>query len=644
MGEQVSYSISEAEVGVTTGTPLYYFEKNAFDKIFKSNSTKFNKTKLFTEMARFNTLYMISKAGSGHIGSSFSSLDIISYLYLNVLNKNDKFFSSKGHDSPGLYSVQLALGIIPFNKIHSLRKLNGLPGHPVATMEGAHTNTGSLGMGISKAKGFLKSNELLNKKGRIFVMTGDGELQEGQIWESLIKVDLNNKSNLNIIVDHNKIQSDTYVNQVSDLGNLKKKFESFNCTVYEGDGHDLSFINDFLLDNSDNPKVMIANTIKGKGVSFMEHTSMDKNQEYYKYHSGAPSAEEYKNAADEILEKIIKLSESINLKLPKPKKTFIKKNILSKNTEKMIEGYSKSILMQAKSNNNIVALDADLILDTGLIPFKNEFSDRYFQCGISEQDMVSQAGTMAISGLLPIVHSFSCFLTSRPSEQIYNNCLQGSKVVYVGSLSGIFPAGPGSSHQAVNDITSMAAMTEINLMEPINSTQLDYLLDFSLNKTNNSSYLRLTSIPYNLIEIKNDDYKSEGCGSVLKKGKNITIISIGPIMTSYTQEVIEMFEKNNIYIQHITTPWLNSFDSNWYKEKLKNSEYIFTIENHYLSYGFGSYFVSQLALNSLLFNKKIKTIGLKDKPKCGTNDEIALIHKLDPNSIFNTIKEFLNNQ
>ena len=112
--------------------------------------------------------------------------------------------------------------------------------------------------------------------------------------ESLIKVDLNNKSNLNIIVDHNKIQSDTYVNQVSDLGNLKKKFESFNCTVYEGDGHDLSFINDFLLENSDNPKVMIANTIKGKGVSFMEHTSMDKNQEYYKYHSGAPSAEEYK--------------------------------------------------------------------------------------------------------------------------------------------------------------------------------------------------------------------------------------------------------------------------------------------------------------------------------------------------------------
>ncbi|MDC0631272.1 hypothetical protein OAO69_00460 [Flavobacteriaceae bacterium] len=641
MGEQVSYSISEAEVGVTTGTPLYYYEKNAFDKILKSNCTKFSKTKLFTEMARFNTLYMISKAGSGHIGSSFSSLDIISYLYLNVLNENDKFYSSKGHDSPGLYSVQLALGIIPFDKIHSLRKLNGLPGHPVATMKGAHTNTGSLGMGISKAKGFLKSNELLNKKGRIFVMTGDGELQEGQIWESLIKVDLNNKSNLNVIVDHNKVQSDTYVKQVSDLGNLNKKFESFDCSVSEGDGHDLNFIDNFVMKTCDSPKVMIAHTIKGKGVSFMEHTSMVKNQEYYKYHSGAPSAEEYKIASEEILEKITVLSESINLDLPKPKKTFIQKNILPKNTEKMIEGYSKSIVMQAKSNKNLVALDADLILDTGLIPFKDQFKDRYFQCGISEQDMVSQAGTMALSGLLPLVHSFSCFLTSRPSEQIYNNCLQGSKVIYIGSLSGLFPAGPGSSHQAVNDITSMAAMTEIKLMEPLNSLQLNYLLDYSINKTSHSSYLRLTSIPYNLIETKNDDYKHEGRGSVLNNGKKITIISVGPIMTSYATEVVEMFKNNNIDIQLITTPWLNSFDSNWYRENLKDSEYIITIENHYLSYGFGSYFTSQLALNNILNDKKIKTIGLEGKPNCGTNEEVAMSHELDPLSIYDNIINFV---
>lgn len=642
MGEQVSYSISEAEVGETTGTPLYYYEKNAFDKILKSNSTKFNKTKLFTEMARFNTLYMIAKAGSGHIGSSFSSLDIISWLYLNELKKDDKFYSSKGHDSPGLYSVQIALGIIPFDKIHSLRKLDGLPGHPVSSMDGAHTNTGSLGMGISKAKGFLKSNEILKKKGRVFVMLGDGELQEGQIWESLIKVDLKDKSNLNIIVDHNKVQSDTYVKDVSDLGNLNMKFESFGCEVFDGDGHDLNFINQFLSKNSTKPKTMIAHTIKGKGVSFMEHTSMEKGQVYYKYHSGAPTAKEYESASKEILDKINELSTLINLKLPKPKRTFIQKNELKTNSEKMIEGYSKSILNQAKKNIKIVALDADLILDTGLIPFKNNYDERYFQCGISEQDMVSQAGTMALSGLLPIVHSFSCFLTSRPSEQIYNNCLQGSKVIYIGSLSGLLPAGPGSSHQAVNDITSMAAMTEMKLMEPINSNQLDYLLDFAINKSSYSSYLRLTSIPYTLIDFKNEDYKHEGCGSVLNIGKKITIISVGPIMTVNALDVVEMFKKESIDIQLITTPWLNSFDSDWYKEKLDNSDYIITIENHYINYGFGSYFISQLSINNLLKNKKTKMIGLENKPNCGTNDEVSISHKMDSNSIYNNISDFIS--
>ena len=114
MGEQVSYSISEAAVSKTTGVPLRFFEKEAFDMVLKSKTPKSEKSIIFSEMSRFNTLYMIARAGSGHIGSSFSSLDIMSWLYLNVLDDNDIFYSSKGHDSPGLYSVQLALGIIPF--------------------------------------------------------------------------------------------------------------------------------------------------------------------------------------------------------------------------------------------------------------------------------------------------------------------------------------------------------------------------------------------------------------------------------------------------------------------------------------------------------------------------------------------------
>ena len=321
-------------------------------------------------------------------------------------------------------------------------------------------------------------------------MTGDGELQEGQIWESLIKVDIKNKNNLNIIVDNNKVQSDTYVKNVSDLGNLKLKFESFSCKVFEGNGHDYDFINSFANFKSNLPKVMIANTIKGNGVSFMEHTSMTEKEEYYKYHSGAPSAEEYSKAS-EILNRIEILSNSLKLQIPAPSKKYIQKKKTEINSEKMINSYSEYLLKYAEENTNVVAMDADLILDTGLIPFKHKYPTRYFQCGISEQDMVSQSGTMALSGLIPLVHSFSCFLTSRPIEQIYNNCLQGSKVIYLGSLSGLLPAGPGSSHQSVNDITSMASMGDINLFEPASSCQLDYILDFSINKTDSSSFYKI---------------------------------------------------------------------------------------------------------------------------------------------------------
>ena len=163
MGEHVNYSLSEAVQETTAGTILKYLPQAAFKELLKSNSSEIPKAALFAQMARFNTLYMVARAGSGHLGSSFSSLDIITWLHLNVINSKDRFFSSKGHDSPGLYSVHAALDVIPFEHIHALRRLNGLPGHPDVSTPGAHTNTGSLGMGVSKAKGFIFADALQSK-------------------------------------------------------------------------------------------------------------------------------------------------------------------------------------------------------------------------------------------------------------------------------------------------------------------------------------------------------------------------------------------------------------------------------------------------------------------------------------------------
>ena len=158
MGELTTY-IEKKEI-TEDKKELFYFETSEFDKINNLKITWLNKKKIHSIMLRINILYMIQNAGSGHIGTSFSSIDLVNYLYFDFLKKEDIYFSSKGHDAPALYSVLMAKNILPISKIHKFRKINGLPGHPDIETKGIFTNTGSLGMGVSKAKGFLISNNL----------------------------------------------------------------------------------------------------------------------------------------------------------------------------------------------------------------------------------------------------------------------------------------------------------------------------------------------------------------------------------------------------------------------------------------------------------------------------------------------------
>ncbi len=204
------------------------------------------------------------------------------------------YFSSKGHDVPALYSLLIAIEKLGFDLLPKLRQLNGLPGHPDVSTPFIAANTGSLGMGISKAYGMARANRYTGRSGRIVVMTGDGELQEGQIWESLQPCANERLADITVIVDHNKFQSDTAVAAVSDLGRLEEKFRTFGWEVRRGDGHDFAVLRDTLAHFetvTDKPKVFIADTIKGKGVSFMEGIAC--GDQTYHFHAGAPSLENY---------------------------------------------------------------------------------------------------------------------------------------------------------------------------------------------------------------------------------------------------------------------------------------------------------------------------------------------------------------
>lgn len=289
---------------------MIIFKKKIFDEIFNSNLDKFKKAELISDFCRINTLSIIKLAGSGHIGTSMSAMDIFVWIQFFLINKKkfdrkdlnrDIFFSSKGHDAPAMYSVLYSLGILELKKIKMLRRLNGLDGHPDVSIKSIETNTGSLGMGISKAKGFAWSKKYLKKKGSTFVLTGDGEFQEGQIFESLQTAVHQKLNDIVVIIDHNKIQSSKFVKDVIDLKNLKEKIQSFGWYVDRCNGHsfvELDKVFNKFKKIKNKPKLLIADTIKGKGIKLIEHVAFMKKNKFYTWHSGAPS--------DEIYNKMIK--------------------------------------------------------------------------------------------------------------------------------------------------------------------------------------------------------------------------------------------------------------------------------------------------------------------------------------------------
>ena len=618
---------------------LQFVPQAEFKRIKTLNLSPEVWTELFALCCRINALYTIKRAGSGHIGSSFSSLDIVSWLFLNELRlPQDIYYSSKGHDSPGLYAVLIGMGLLEGDRLHTLRRLDGLPGHPDVSIPHIETNTGSLGMGISKAKGMVRANRLLGRESKIYVLTGDGELQEGQFWESLQSAANDELHEITVIVDHNKIQSDTWVEKVSDLGDLQKKFAAFGWYVERCDGHDFKTLAEVmarLKTVTNRPKIVIADTIKGKGVSFMEHTAMTPDQRLYRFHSGAPSDELYTKGVGELIEKANMLLRSLGAEPLTLETLTAPERLASEELQKLIPAYSQALIEQGQQNSQLVVLDADLALDCGLIPFEEKFPERFFECGIAEQDMVSQAGGMALKGLLPVVHSFACFLSTRPNEQIYNNATEKTKIIYVGSLAGLLPGGPGHSHQSVRDISALAAIPGLQMLEPSCGAEVSLALDYCLNRTSQSCYLRLVSIPCAIPYQLPSDYQLEwGKGVVLTEGEDAILFGYGPVLLPQAYYGAQLLsEKYDIKLKVVNLPWLNYVDLDWLGQIVRGYERIFTLDNHYVIGGQGDRITSGLAELGLLEKVQVKQFGILEIPKCGQNNEVLRVHRLDAESL-----------
>ena len=256
---------------------------------------------------RQNILNMVFSAQSGHIGGSLSSCEIMTVLFHKCMKHcvegkcsddydfRDRFVLSKGHVSPIYYSVLSQLGFFEKSELLTFRRLGTrLQGHPSLWTPGVEAATGSLGQGLSIACGIAMSLKLDNNPAKVYVLLGDGELQEGNIWEAFMQVSHRNLSNLIAIIDRNRLQIDGSTEDVMALDNLPDKIRAFNLNVIEIDGHNLNQIYD-AIENAkiiDRPTVIVANTVKGKGVSFMENNAA--------WHGKAPKKDEYDKAISEL--------------------------------------------------------------------------------------------------------------------------------------------------------------------------------------------------------------------------------------------------------------------------------------------------------------------------------------------------------
>ena len=256
-----------------------------------------------SRVIREDILRMIHSAGSGHPGGSLSLVEILIHLYWKEMKiepddpqweDRDRLVLSKGHGAPALYSVLARRGYFPHEKLETLRKFGSdLAGHPhMESLPGLDCSTGSLGQGLGIAAGIALGLSLKKSPGRVFCILGDGELQEGSIWESAMSIPALEQTNITVIVDRNRVQLDDAVKEVMPIEPLAYKWRAFGWAVTTCDGHDPDEIEKAFSTNSEKPLVILAETVKGKGVSFMEDLAL--------WHGKAPDDDQLQKALEEL--------------------------------------------------------------------------------------------------------------------------------------------------------------------------------------------------------------------------------------------------------------------------------------------------------------------------------------------------------
>ncbi len=601
--------------------------------------------KELAKTVRYLILKSTTAAGSGHPSSSLSATDLMANLLFGGnfhadledpdYHNNDRLIFSKGHAAPLLYSLYAAAGKITEDELMNLRKFGSpLEGHPTMRFPFTEAATGSLGQGLSVGFGMALGSKYIDKLPfRTFVLLGDSEMAEGSVWETIQLAAHYQTNNLIGIIDVNGLgqRGETMFGRDTKAYEQKLRAFGWETLVINGHDHDEIFAAfQKALKERKCPTMIIAKTVKGKGVKLIEN----KNG----WHGRALSEEECDQAIKglgkieiNLRGMIAKPAQKSSANLHGPIQQF---NPHYGRGEKIATRYAYGEALKAiyPAHPNMVVLDAEVSNSTYVALFKDAYPKRFFEMFIAEQNMVGAALGLARRGKLPFVSTFAAFFT-RAADQIRMSQYSNSNIKFVGSHSGVSIGEDGASQMGLEDISLFRSANSV-VLYPSDATATFGLVEASANHVGNV-YLRTTREKTPVIYKEGEQFAIGGSKTIRSSNSDkVTVVAAG-ITLHEALKAYEILMKEGIAIRVIDLYSIQPLDIATLKKAAKETKVIITVEDHYPAGGIGE------AVAAAIPGSVVQSLAVRKMPQSGKIAELLAYEEIDAAAIVKKVREYV---
>ena len=595
---------------------------------------------------RRHSLVSTAEAGSGHPSSCLSSAELVSTLFFQFLRFdvqhpdnpfNDRFILSKGHAAPLLWAAWAEAGAFPVDKLLTLRKLDSdLEGHPTPRNPWADVATGSLGQGLSIGVGMALAAKIDRLENRFFVLMGDGEIAEGSVWEAAALASHRKLDHLIALLDVNRLGQSQETMYGHDLQTYERRFQSFGWDTRVINGHEVEEVVgalEFAITANERPAIVIARTIKGKGVSFLE----DRDG----WH-GKPvgSSEELQKALAEVGDDL-QLPEPLRVAQPKKSPSAPGGSSAEMTPPDYVPGqkvatreaYGSALQKLGEVNPNLVVLDGDTKNSTYSNKFLNAHPDRFIECFIAEQNMVGAAVGLSAVGKIAFASTFACFLT-RAHDHIRMASVSRANLKLCGSHAGISIGEDGPSQMGLEDLAMMRATSASTVLYPCDAVSSERLVALAA-ATPGIVYIR-TSRPKTPVLYSAEEKFEVGGSKTLRLSEEdqATIVAAG--VTLYEAlKAYELLLKENCRARIIDLYSVKPVDEKTLQKAARETGTVITVEDHYPEGGLGDGVLTAITEVGCRFRK----LAVTGTPRSGKPAELMDLFGISAPSIVEAVKE-----